>query len=97
MYVTIGRGYRPAILLRMHIPAAALSDARVLGAYAIFISSYLVFALGKFPGLKIDRPGAAIIGAVAMVGARIVQPGETLRFIDFPTNRSSVFDDADCV
>jgi Na+/H+ antiporter NhaD/arsenite permease-like protein len=69
----------------MHIPAATLSDARVLAAYAIFISSYLVFALGKFPGLKIDRPGAAIIGAVAMVGARIVQPGETLRFIDFPT------------
>jgi Na+/H+ antiporter NhaD/arsenite permease-like protein len=69
----------------MHIPAAALSNARVLGAYAIFISSYLVFALGKFPGLKIDRPGAAIIGAVAMVGVRIVQPGETLRFIDFPT------------
>jgi len=69
----------------MHVPAATLSDARVLGAYVIFISSYLVFALGKFPGLKIDRPGAAIIGAVAMIGVRIVQPGETLRFIDFPT------------
>jgi Na+/H+ antiporter NhaD/arsenite permease-like protein len=69
----------------MHIPAATLSDARVLAAYAIFISSYLVFALGKFPGLKIDRPGAAIIGAVAMVGAGIVQPGEAVRFIDFST------------
>jgi Na+/H+ antiporter NhaD/arsenite permease-like protein len=85
VYAIIGTGDRPAILLRMHIPAATLSNARILGAYTIFISSYLVFALGKFPGLKIDRPGAAIIGAVAMVGARIVQPGETLRFIDFPT------------
>jgi Na+/H+ antiporter NhaD/arsenite permease-like protein len=49
------------------------------------LASYLVFALGKFPGLKIDRPGAAIIGAVAMVGFRIVQPAEALRFIDFGT------------
>jgi Na+/H+ antiporter NhaD/arsenite permease-like protein len=70
----------------MHaIPAVALSDARLFAAYAIFLASYLVFALGKFPGLKIDRPGAAIIGAVAMVGFRIVPPGEALRSIDFPT------------
>lgn len=70
----------------MHaIPATALSDARILAAYAIFLASYLVFALGKFPGLKIDRPGAAIIGAVAMVGFRIVQPGEALHYIDFST------------
>jgi Na+/H+ antiporter NhaD/arsenite permease-like protein len=45
----------------------------------------LVFALGKFPGLKIDRPGAAIIGAVGMVAFRIVSPADALRFIDFPT------------
>src|SRR5919201_4802064 len=64
---------------------AALSDIRVLAAYAIFAASYLVFALGKFPGMKIDRPGAAIIGAVLMVAFRIVQPREALRFIDFGT------------
>src|ERR1041385_5167662 len=74
------------MLPAMHVlPAAALSDARVLAAYIIFLASYLVFALGKFPGLKIDRPGAAIIGAVAMVGFRIVRPAEALRFIDFGT------------
>jgi Na+/H+ antiporter NhaD/arsenite permease-like protein len=56
-----------------------------LAAYIIFLASYLVFALGKFPGLKIDRPGAAIIGAVGMVAFRIVRPAESLRFIDFPT------------
>jgi hypothetical protein len=33
-----------------------------LAAYAIFAGSYFVFALGKFPWMKIDRPGAAIIG-----------------------------------
>ncbi|HEV2400901.1 MAG TPA: anion transporter [Candidatus Sulfotelmatobacter sp.] len=68
-----------------HLSATTLSDARIIAAYLIFFASYLVFALGKFPGLKIDRPGAAIIGAVAMVAFRIVQPSDALRFIDFPT------------
>jgi hypothetical protein len=64
---------------------AALSDARILAAYVIFLASYSVFALGKFPGLKIDRTGAAIIGAVGMVAFRAVRPGEALHFIDFST------------
>ncbi len=68
-----------------HLSPAKLSEARIVAAYVIFIGSYLVFALGKFPGLKIDRPGAAIIGAVGMVGLRIVEPTDTLRFIDFST------------
>lgn len=68
-----------------HFSPVTLSEARIVAAYVIFIGSYLVFALGKFPGLKIDRPGAAIIGAVGMVAFRIVQPADTLRFIDFPT------------
>jgi Na+/H+ antiporter NhaD/arsenite permease-like protein len=70
----------------MHVLSpVALSDARILAAYIIFLASYLVFALGKFPGLKIDRTGAAIIGAVAMVVFRIVGPREALRFVDFST------------
>src|ERR1035441_7640504 len=60
-------------------------ETSLVAAYIIFVASYLVFALGKFPGLKIDRPGAAIIGAVAMVAFRIVPPHEALHFIDFPT------------
>lgn len=54
-------------------------------AYAIFAVSYLVFALGKLPGLRIDRPGMAIIGAVLMVAFRIVPAADALRFIDFST------------
>src|SRR2546430_7760775 len=69
----------------LRIPSAALSDARIIAAYIIFLASYLVFALGKFPGFKIDRPGAAIIGAVAMVAARVVSPAQALHFIDFST------------
>src|SRR5262245_31376730 len=35
--------------------------------------------------MKIDRPGAAIIGAVLMVAFRAVNPNDALRFIDFST------------
>jgi len=35
--------------------------------------------------MKIDRPGAAIIGAVLMVAFRAVRPGDALHFIDFGT------------
>jgi Na+/H+ antiporter NhaD/arsenite permease-like protein len=62
-----------------------LSEARVLAAYLIFAGSYVVFVLGKFPGLKIDRPGAAIIGAVLMVAFRVVGAREALASIDFAT------------
>ena len=68
-----------------HFSPTAVSDVRTLAAYVIFGASYLVFALGKFPGLKIDRAGAAIIGAVGMVAFRVVQPADALHFIDFPT------------
>jgi len=69
----------------MHVSPITVSNVSHIAAYVIFLASYLVFALGKFPGLKIDRPGAAIIGAVAMFAFRILQPAEALRFIDFGT------------
>lgn len=62
-----------------------LSDARIIAAYLIFFGSYFVFALGKFPWMRIDRPGAAIIGAVLMVAFRIVGPRDALASIDFAT------------
>jgi Na+/H+ antiporter NhaD/arsenite permease-like protein len=67
------------------ISPATLSEVTRLAAYAIFLCSYVVFALGKFPGMKIDRPGAAIIGAVLMVAFGAVRPVDALRFIDFGT------------
>jgi Na+/H+ antiporter NhaD/arsenite permease-like protein len=64
---------------------SVLSDARSVAAYGVFFASYFVFALGKFPGLKIDRPGAAIIGAVLMVAFRIMTAQQALSAIDFST------------
>src|SRR5882757_2933999 len=68
-----------------HVPAAFLADTPVLAGSVIFLASYLVFALGKFPGLKIDRTGAAIIGATAMVVFRIVPGEQAIRAVDFST------------
>jgi Na+/H+ antiporter NhaD/arsenite permease-like protein len=67
------------------IPFVPLPEWHITAAWIVFLASYLVFALGKFPGLKIDRPGMAIIGAVLMVAFRIVPASEALRFIDFGT------------
>ena len=62
-----------------------LPEWQMIAGYTIFAVSYFVFALGKLPGMKIDRPGMAIIGAVLMVAFRIVPAAEALRFIDFGT------------
>jgi Na+/H+ antiporter NhaD/arsenite permease-like protein len=69
----------------LSLSASTLGEFTRLAAYAIFFLSYLVFAIGKFPGMKIDRPGAAIIGAVLMVAFRAVRPADSLHFIDFGT------------
>jgi Na+/H+ antiporter NhaD/arsenite permease-like protein len=62
-----------------------LSDFTLIATYAIFLASYLVFALGKFPGMKIDRPGMAIIGAVLMVAFGALSPSDALHFVDLGT------------
>jgi len=60
-------------------------DVHLIAGIVIFIASYVVFAFGKFPGMKIDRPGMAIIGAVLMVAVRIVTAQDALRYVDFAT------------
>jgi Na+/H+ antiporter NhaD/arsenite permease-like protein len=62
-----------------------MSELATLGTYSVFIASYVVFALGKFPGMKIDRPGAAIIGAVLMFMTGAVRAENSLRLIHFGT------------
>ncbi len=69
----------------MHPFPGTLSDAHIIAGIVIFIASYVVFAFGKFPGMKIDRPGMAIIGAVLMVAFRIVNARDALGSVDFAT------------
>jgi len=48
----------------------------VFAAVAIFSLTYLAVAGGRIPGLSLDRPAAALLGAVLMVAARVLTPGE---------------------
>jgi Na+/H+ antiporter NhaD/arsenite permease-like protein len=54
-------------------------------AVTIFFLTYLGIALGKIPGLVIDRVGVALLGAIAMVALGVVSPESAVRSIDLPT------------
>jgi Na+/H+ antiporter NhaD/arsenite permease-like protein len=56
-----------------------------LAAILIFIVTYFVLAIGRLPGFRIDRTGAAIIGASFMVGVGALSLEEAYRAINFDT------------
>ncbi len=43
-------------------------NATMITAVAIFAATYLVIAIGRLPGYRLDRAGAALLGASLMVG-----------------------------
>jgi Na+/H+ antiporter NhaD/arsenite permease-like protein len=51
----------------------------------VFAIVYLGMALGRLPGLSLDRTGVAILGAIALYAAGAVGADAALRAIDFPT------------
>jgi Na+/H+ antiporter NhaD/arsenite permease-like protein len=54
-------------------------------AVAIFIITYLGVAIGRIPGLRMDRTGIALLGAIAMIASGIVPLTEAMAAIDLPT------------
>ena len=54
-------------------------------ALSIFCLAYLGIALGKIPGLVIDRVGVAVLGAISMVVFGIVTIEGAAKSIDLPT------------
>ena len=54
-------------------------------ALAIFILTYSVIAIGKFPWLRLDRAGAAFAGAVAMVISGAISENAARDAIDYRT------------
>jgi Na+/H+ antiporter NhaD/arsenite permease-like protein len=52
---------------------------------AIFIATYLGMALGRVPGLALDRSGIAVIAAIAVVAIGAMTPARALSAIHFPT------------
>jgi Na+/H+ antiporter NhaD/arsenite permease-like protein len=82
-----------ALLLLLAFVAAALpwvvpnedATAKRLAALCIFIASYLALAIGKVPGLSIDRAGVALVGACLMVASGVMTLDDAYRAIDFST------------
>jgi Na+/H+ antiporter NhaD/arsenite permease-like protein len=54
-------------------------------AVAIFALTYLALAIGHLPGFRIDRTGAAIIGASLMIGTGALSFEEAIQAIDYST------------
>ena len=54
-------------------------------ALVIFLGTYTVVALGRLPGLRLDRAGAALIGASLMVGLHVLSVEDAARAIDMNT------------
>jgi Na+/H+ antiporter NhaD/arsenite permease-like protein len=59
--------------------------ARRVAAAGIFLASYLALAIGKVPGLSIDRAGVALVGACLMVGSGALGLDDAYRAIDLDT------------
>jgi Na+/H+ antiporter NhaD/arsenite permease-like protein len=58
------------------IPAVAL---------VVFVLTYAVLGFGALPPLRVDRTGAALIGATAMIGLGCLSPAGAVAAIDFHT------------
>jgi Na+/H+ antiporter NhaD/arsenite permease-like protein len=59
--------------------------ARRLAAAAIFAASYVAIAIGKVPGLSIDRAGVALVGACLMVASGVLPLQEAYQAVDLGT------------
>ena len=51
----------------------------------IFGLTYLALAIGKVPGLRVDRAGIALVGAAAMMAAGVLDIHEAAAAVDFET------------
>jgi Na+/H+ antiporter NhaD/arsenite permease-like protein len=54
-------------------------------AFLIFVATYFVLAIGRLPGFRVDRTGAAIIGASLMVAANVLTLDEAWAAINYDT------------
>jgi Na+/H+ antiporter NhaD/arsenite permease-like protein len=67
------------------LPAGDGAEGRRVAAGVIFLGSYLALAIGRIPGLSIDRAGIALVGAGLMVASGALPLDEAYRAIDLDT------------
>src|SRR5580658_6370275 len=52
---------------------------------AIFVMTYLGIAIGHVPGLKLNRVGIALLGAIAMMIFSDIGTSDVISYINWPT------------
>lgn len=73
------------------VPSLLPADYRIgwasrnVAAGAIFLGSYLALAIGRIPGLSIDRAGIALVGASLMVASGALTLDDAYRAVDLDT------------
>jgi Na+/H+ antiporter NhaD/arsenite permease-like protein len=60
-------------------------EGRSVAAGVIFAASYLALAIGRIPGLSIDRAGIALVGAALMVASGALTLEDAYKAVDFDT------------
>ena len=63
-------------------PSLAIDKPAVL---VIFVLTYLGLAAGRVPGLKIDRTGISILGAIALMIFGGLKTADVIGFVNWPT------------
>ncbi len=62
-----------------------MTDPTRFAAIAVFAATYIALALGRLPGLRIDRAGIALVGASLMLATGAMRLSAIARAIDFDT------------
>ena len=62
-----------------------MNEKLTIAAAAIFVLTYIVVAVGRVPGLRIDRAGAALVGGSLMLAVGALGLDELAKAIDFST------------
>lgn len=51
----------------------------------VFVLVYVAMLLGELPGLALDRTGAALLGAIALIATETITPEQAWAMVDEPT------------
>ncbi len=61
------------------------AESRGVAAGVVFVGSYLALAIGRIPGLNIDRAGIALVGAGLMVASGALPLEDAYKAVDLDT------------
>jgi Na+/H+ antiporter NhaD/arsenite permease-like protein len=83
--IRLGINAARSIDIHVMVKPLTLGDGKTIAAITIFAGTYLVIAIGKLPGYRLDRAGAALLGASLMAAIGVVSLDQAYRAIDFDT------------